>query len=379
MKKVQNWIVTILFLAVIFGTTALTILHKPQDFSERENRALAQLPIPTVDSVFSGDFASDYETYLSDQFVGRDQWISLKTRVERMAGKQEIKDVYYARDNYLIESHNGTFETDQAKTNIRLLAQFAEIYRSQFPEEHMTVMVVPNAVEVLDYLLPLYAPDSGERAYLDAIEAALPEGVWFESEPVLKDHVEDQLYYRTDHHWTTLAAFYVYEAWADSLGLSTAGLSTYTRETLTTDFLGTIESKVGGTVTPDSIQRFVPANPAAYTVNYNNGHDTGTDLYHMDMLETKDKYAVFFGGNQGLVQVNVDNGQARKLLVVKDSYANCFVPFAFENFGQVDMVDVRYYNGSLSELIGTGEYTDLLFLYNASGFAEDVSLQRLLN
>ena len=183
----------------------------------------------------------------------------------------------------------------------------------------------------------------------------------------------------TDHHWTTLAAFYVYEAWADSLGLSTAGLSTYTRETLTTDFLGTIESKVGGTVTPDSIQRFVPANPAAYTVNYNNGQDTGTDLYHMDMLETKDKYAVFFGGNQGLVQVNVDNGQARKLLVVKDSYANCFVPFAFENFGQVDMVDVRYYNGSLSELIGTGEYTDLLFLYNASGFAEDVSLQRLLN
>lgn len=190
------------------------------------------------------------------------------------------------------------------------------------------------------------------------------------------------MFYKTDHHWTTLGAYYVYQAWAKSRGLSPLSLSAYTRDAMTTAFRGTIESKVGGKTDADAIERFVPKEEPqnyAYQLIYNQGSETSDDLYHTEVLDTKDKYAVFFGGNQPVIQAKVENSSSRKLLIIKDSYANCFAPFAFHEFSQVDMVDIRYFNSSLEKFIQNGDYTDLLFLYNASGFAEDTSLMKLLN
>jgi hypothetical protein len=107
----------------------------------------------------------------------------------------------------------------------------------------------------------------------------------------------------------------------------------YQREILTNDFKGTIESKVGTEVVADTIERFIRDNEASYTVDYNNGQKSGTDLYAMEALETKDKYGVFFGGNQPIVRVSIDQAGDRKLLVLKDSYAHCFLPFTFEIIG----------------------------------------------
>ena len=88
---------------------------------------------------------------------------------------------------------------------------------------------------------------------------------------------------------------------------------------------------------------------------------------------------MFYGGNYGLIEASSDAKTGRRLLVIKDSYAHCFVPFTYSYFDQVDMVDLRYYNQSLAQLMEEKEYTDILFLYNASGFAEDTSLMKLMN
>ena len=117
----------------------------------------------------------------------------------------------------------------------------------------------------------------------------------------------------------------------------------------------------------------------AYTLDYNNGQKSSDDLYDRSYLEGKDKYSVFFGGNQPVIRASIKNNSARKLLVIKDSYAHCFLPFTFEDFSEVDFIDIRYFNESLKNYLETSDYTDLLFLYNASGFAEDVSLAKLLS
>ena len=96
MKKVQNWILILLFVGVIFGFTGWTLVSGKKAVSERENRALAQMPSPSFKTVFDGSFEKDYESYLSDQFVERDTWIGLKTDTERALGKQEINGVYFA-------------------------------------------------------------------------------------------------------------------------------------------------------------------------------------------------------------------------------------------------------------------------------------------
>lgn len=378
-KDWQNRFLISLFLAVIFGGTVSTFWVSKKDFSDRENRALQQFPKLTVSSAVSGEFEKKYETYLSDQFPGRDGWIRVKAETELAMGKQEIKGIYYAEDDYLIESHRGSFNTDTASANIGYLRNFLDAQVEKFGPEHMTVMVVPNAVEVLKDKLPSNAPKSGEREFLTKLEAAVPKEMWFDAFSVLKEHQDEYIYYRTDHHWTTLGAFYTYEAWAEEKGLSPSPFSAYTLEALTDSFRGTIESKVGTNVVPDTIQRFMKAQEASYTLDYGSGQEVRTDLYVMDYLDTKDKYSVFFGGNQPIVRASIENESNRRLLVIKDSYAHCFLPFAFESFSTVDFIDLRYFNESLNEYLEKNSYTDLLFLYNASGFAEDVSLIKLGN
>lgn len=378
-KDRQNKVLTGLFLALVFGGTATTFLVPKREFSDRENRALQQFPKASVDSVLNGEFESDYETYLSDQFPGRDGWIRVKTEAELAMGKDEIKNIYFAKDDYLIESHEGSFTTDTAEKNIGYLAAFLKSQENRFETGRITAMIVSNAVEILKDKLPKYAPDSGESAYLSKIQAAVPVSMWFDASSVLAEHKDEYIYYRTDHHWTTLGAWYAYQAWAEAKGFSPAPLSDYTAETLTTDFKGTIESKVGVDVVPDTIQSFMKKDLPAYTLDYNNGQKSSDDLYDRSYLEEKDKYSVFFGGNQPIIRASIKNNSARKLLVIKDSYAHCFLPFTFEDFSEVDFIDIRYFNESLKNYLETSDYTDLLFLYNASGFAEDVSLAKLLS
>ena len=378
-KDRQNKVLTGLFLALVFGGTVATFLVPKREFSDRENRALQQFPKASVDSVLNGEFESDYETYLSDQFPGRDGWIRVKTEGKQEKRKDGIKKIYFAKDDYLIESHEGSFTTDTAEKNIGYLAAFLKSQENRFETGRITAMIVSNAVEILKDKLPKYAPDSGESAYLSKIQAAVPVSMWFDASSVLAEHKDEYIYYRTDHHWTTLGAWYAYQAWAEAKGFSPAPLSDYTVETLTTDFKGTIESKVGVDVVPDTIQSFMKKDLPAYTLDYNNGQKSSDDLYDRSYLEEKDKYSVFFGGNQPIIRASIKNNSARKLLVIKDSYAHCFLPFTFEDFSEVDFIDIRYFNESLKNYLETSDYTDLLFLYNASGFAEDVSLAKLLS
>ncbi len=378
MKKQQSWAVIVLFVIFIFGFAVLTIFYPDRSYSEAENRTLSQMPSLRVKTLTDGSFESDYEEYLDDQFPFRDAWIGLKTDVERSAFVTETKDIYFAKDQYLIEAHTGTFTSDQAAANIDLLSEFAGNYLAQFGADHLSVMVVPNAVDILRDKLPAFASPYDEGDYLSDIAAALPEGVWFDARPVLQEHADEEIYYRTDHHWKTLGAFYVYQAWAKEQGYQVPEAADYEVETVTDSFEGTIQAKLGIHTVTDSIELYLDPLDPSYTVEKDHDGELTDSLYDYEALETKSKYDIFFGGNNALTQIRTEAGTGRKLLVIKDSYAHCFVPFLLEEFDGIDALDIRYYNQTLSELIEEENYTDILFLYNASGFAEDSSLSKLL-
>lgn len=433
MNRTVSWNVVLMFLVLVFGFMVATVLKPQDERSEAENRPLQQRPSLTWDSLISGEFAEDYEAYLSDQFVGRNGWITLRTDFERATGKQETSGVYFAKDGYLIESHEGIFTAKQADANINLLAAWAGGMAETYGPEHFTVMLVPNAVDILRDKLPAFADPYDEEVYLarakSAVEAAVEaadaagagdgeggaaageaadagdgEGgaaagsadVWFDAASVLREHKDEEIFYRTDHHWKTLGAYYVYEEWARSRGLS---VGAYDSTSVTESFEGTISSKLGIKGRADSIERYDPEVAKDYYLVYNQSEDVRNSIYQDSFLGTKDKYSYFYGGNTGLIQTVMPKGQTevsgsqtgasgdqtgasgdqtgRKLLIIKDSYAHCFAPFTYENFDEVDLVDLRYYNSSLSELIAQGGYTDILFLQNAAGFAEETSLAKL--
>ena len=377
MNERQAWNITAIFLVLIFGLTAASILRPKSSFSEQENRALTMLPEPSAETVFSGSFEEEYEEYLADQFPMRNRWISARTAAEKAVLRKEIHDVYLASDGYLIEKHSDTFDTQTAERNIQLLGEFAERMAQQFGPEHVTVMMIPNAVDILKDKLPPYAAPYDEESYLESVRGTLPAGVWFDAGAVLADHKEEEIYYRTDHHWKTLGAFYVFRQWLQEKGYGSVPEGTYTPRTVTEDFQGTVASKIGMTSVKDSIETYDSAVNTPYVLTYNRTDDVRSSIYLPGALETKDKYAYFFGGNYGLVEAETKAQTGRRLLVIKDSYAHCFAPFLPDWFDEADFVDLRYFSQSLSEYIEDGEYTDILFLQNAAGFAEDDTLSRL--
>ena len=148
---------------------------------------------------------------------------------------------------------------------------------------------------------------------------------------------------------------------------------------VTDQFEGTIASKLGIKGRADSIERYDPVVPFDYYLIYNQSDDIRNSIYRDSYLDTKDKYAYFYGGNFGLIEAKMPDAQTgRRLLIIKDSYAHCFAPFTYGYFDEVDMLDPRYYNASVSELIAGKDYTDVLFLFNAAGFAEETAIARLL-
>ena len=400
MSRKQAWNINLFFVLLLFGFAAASFLVPKRTFSEAENRTLAQMPEVNADAVFSGSFESAYEDYLTDQFVARDAWISLRTLAEQAMLHREVHDVYLAKNRYLIEKHTGTFTSEQAEMNRNFLAAFAKTASAKYGSGHFSVLLVPNAVSILKNRLPIFASPFDEAAWLNNVRALLPEGVWFDAGEVLAAHADEEIFYRTDHHWKTLGAYYVFRAWAASVGLpvtntdttaiATTGVITdaatgkgigrvdgYTIRSLTDTFVGTVASRIGKTNIHDSIEVMEPDLEVPYVLTYNRSDDVRSTYIQPLKLEGKDKYTVFFGGNFPLIQAETQAGSGRSILVIKDSYANCFIPFLFSYFDRVDIVDLRYYYDSLRDLMNTGNYTDVLFLENAAGFAEDTSLSRL--
>ncbi|MBP3475254.1 MAG: hypothetical protein J6K48_02910 [Lachnospiraceae bacterium] len=377
--KRQPCITVMVFLLLLFGLTVATLCKPSAAFSETENRVLAQMPKIKAEEIRNGEFETDYEEYLTDQFPFRDRWIGLKTSIERLLFKRESKDIYFARDGYFVEKHTGSYATQMAERNVAALAEFAGRYTEQFGAEHISVMVVPNAVDILQDKLPPYASSGGGDDYLAQIADVLPEGVWFDAASVLRRHTDEEIYYHTDHHWKTLAAFYVYQEWAKARGCLVPEWADYMIQTVTDSFEGTVQSKLGIQTAGDTIELFIPVKETAYQVYKESTGESENSLYDYEALNTKDKYAVYFGGNDPFMQISTEADSGRKILVIKDSYANCFIPFMLGEFQQIDVLDLRYTNRKVSELIETGGYTDLLVLYNVSGFAEDMSITKLTN
>lgn len=376
-NKIKSW-VTITVFCLLIGVFALTTFILPKkEFSETENRYLSEFPDATAESILGGEFESGFEDYLTDHFVGRDGWVDMKTTIERLMLKTESKDIYFGKDGYLIEKHSDTFTTDTAKRNIAYLAQFESKYKEQFGDR-LSVMIVPNAVDILRDKLPPLATPYDEELYLSQIKNALIGNSFVDTSLVLQAHKNEELYYKTDHHWKMLAAYYVYQTWAQAQGLSVPDINDFNVTTASDNFQGTIQSKLGIQTKSDTIELFLPKNDVSYTVKVGS-QEVKNSLYDYSVLDTKDKYAIYFGGNFANVNITTENKNGRKALVIKDSYANCFVPFMLSEFEQIDMLDLRYTNQRLSQLIELGGYTDILVLYNAAGFAEDISSAKLIN
>lgn len=362
------------FAGIIVIFAVISALVPDKKFSDEENRVLESFPRLTGESVKNKEYMTSLESYTSDQFLLRDLWIRLKVKCDLLVGKREFNGVYLGKDKYLMQIPEAP-DQENVQENLDAINEFADRNVSL----RTNVMIVPNAVSVIDDYLPKGAPVRDQKKDMSDIKKQLSDNIQFiDVTSVLEKHVDEQIYYKTDHHWTSRGARYGFEAAVEQLGISEP-VSDYEVYTVAVDFSGTLASTSGYHKTKDSVEVYAPKDvEVEYLVSDSDDPEKRPTMYDKDALKKKDKYQVFFGGNHSMVDVTTANETDKRLIIFKDSYANCFVQFLFPYYNEIVMIDPRYYYDNIQRVIENEEITDVLFLYNIDTFLNDNSIADVL-
>ena len=371
--KNKNFIVVGIFVVFIFIITILNIISPTKIYSEKEKRKLAQSPELNKETILSGKFTQEYEEYFNDQFVFRDNWISLNTKYKILSLNKHINDVYLGKNNYLFED-TSSYDTKKLYKNMDHLKNLISKYKDSIGENNINIMLIPNGSEILSDKLPKYATVLDQQKILKDAEVMYKDN-FINTYDILKRNKSKYIYYKTDHHWTTLGAYYGYNVWADKTNHEIKPFSSDNTKIISTNFLGTIYSKINYAKEPDIITIYNPEEK--YSVNYDSNTSSSTSLYNLEYLEKKDQYSVFLDGNHGLVTITSSNTNGKNLLIIKDSYANCFIPFIADEYERIHVIDLRYYNSSLESYIEDNDISELLVLYNINSIAKDTNLYKV--
>ena len=232
---------------------------------------------------------------------------------------------------------------------------------------------MPNAVSVQNNRLPYLSDETNQNQIMDSIYKKLNKKInVVDVRNNLKEHRDDYIYYNSDHHWTSLGAFYAYQKLNDS-----ASLDDYKQMVVSTNFRGTLANGTGSIGIEDTINIFVNKNLNDYYVQESDNKIEGS-IYDSSYIDSENQYSVFLGGNKSIQRIEMDNDSKRHLLLFKDSYANTFVQFLMNDYRTITIVDPRYYNDNIDKVMKDDLITDVMYLYNTNTFVEDSSLADVL-
>lgn len=374
-KKIQSY-VGIAFVICTAVLILLNFLTPDKEMSEEENRGLAAKPKLTLDSVISGDYMDKYENYQADQFVGRNTWRKLQVSLSRLGGSKEENGVFIGKSHQLLADIE-TPEQDTLNENLKAINRFAQDYK----DVKMNMLLVPDSATILKEKLPFGAVVADQQRMISQVKRELDSSVgWIDASAPLNKHADEKIYYKTDPHWTSQGAFYVFSAAAETMGIETDPASTFVSYSVTTGFNGTLAAKSGCRLDEkEVIDIYVPKETDNdLVVNYVDEQKKTTSLYDSSKLKTRDKYAVFLGGNSSLIDIKTVSESKQRLLLVKDSFANSFIPFLTPYYREIIVVDPRYYTGTMQDIMETYHITDALFLYSGNTFFRDNNISGVL-
>lgn len=360
MTKAYSRGLAVFFCVFLAGLLVWHVFLPDRKQSETENRTLAQLPEFSWESLKDGSYTEVIEEYFADQFPLRDQWTGLKARTEQLIGKTSFKGVYLCDDTLI--SKVEAPDSELVEKNLSYIQRLKEK-----TDASVTLGLIPSAAEVWKEKLPAGA-DSWDQTELLA-----KSDVDFQS--ALSSHVDEPIFYRTDHHWTTLGAFYGANVLLDSLGKEPLKEKDFTTEIASEDFNGTLYSQSGiHWLEPDTMEFWV--EEAGLTVtSWRTGAAEEASLYDRSYLQKKDKYSAFLGGNQPLCVIQNENvTDGSKLLLIRDSYSDALAPFLAQRYSEVHLLDLRYYRFPASAYAEENEIDDIAVVYSVQNFVSDVNL-----
>lgn len=374
-KPVCRHLPSFVFILFIFGFAIWFLINPKADYSSSEKRYLQKFPTVSVNSVLDGKFGTDFEKYFADHFPMRTQWVGANAYFNLSVGNNGADGVYNCKNGYLI--NKPILDTDTLESNVQTIADFAKSV-----DVPVTVTLVPSTGYIANDVLPAVHDTYTDDEKIENAQKVLTEsGADFvDLRSAFKNAYANgtQLYYKTDHHWTTAGAYTGYTEICKSLGITHADKSLFTVEKYN-DFYGTTYSTSGFWLTqPDTIEIWNNKNNTEKNISVEiiEGDEKQDyhSMYFYNHLKEDDKYPVFIDGNHAMTRIKNTNAAGGKIILVKDSFSHCLAPFLAENYSEVILVDMRYYKNSISELAQQEKPDNILVLYGIDNLATDTDI-----
>lgn len=405
--KLQVKLNLILFLIFIFGFGAVNMLRPhSQEVSKLEQRNIATQPEFTAERFFAGAYTRDFDNYFSDNFAFRTSLVQVGTSLKELKGLPDengISIVVSGGNNMAVDMNgkgSGTAVTavnsidylilkDRAYTAFKYSAPAAELYADALNRFRNSIdtkvrvysLLAPTSVEFSKNTNVQKLSDSQQDAFAHVNERLDTTIGQVDAYSVLNDHKDEYIYFRTDHHWTVLGAYYAYTNLMKKMGEKPVLLSTYQKNDIT-DFLGTAYKQTLKNelkTHPDTITYYSPYSKYTYTMHTSTGKAISLKIVDPNFAKYSSTfYAVFLGGDYPWGEIQTNNNNGKRIVVIKDSYANALIPFLLPHFEKVYYIDPRYFQGNMIDFVNEQKITDVLFLNNST-VARDDGIAKLLN
>ncbi len=355
------------FFIVLFSLSFMDIVINDRDFSELENRNLSKKPIFTIESLFKGTYLEKYEKYINDQFLYRDNFITIKSRFEYIQGKTENNGILFGSNNRLFEKIT---QIDEERVNLNIEAINAFAKNKNIP---ISFLLAPNSSEIYKEDMPYGSYIVNQEEGIENIYEKIKYTNNISILETLKNNKNEYIYYYTDHHWTSYGAYLAYEKLCKTLNLQEVDLNLLEKNEVN-NFYGTYFSKAKNFNAKEDILTYYTFDNIEMEIDNNIYYS----LYDLDKRLQRDKYSLFLNGNNSLTTIkNKDLDNNKKILVIKDSYANSLIPFLTKNYEEIHVIDLRSFSKSVNEYIENNDFNDILILYNYNTFIRDTSLVKI--
>ena len=408
-KNITDVITSAIFLIIIFFFAVLFFALPDKKHSDEENRSLQQIPAFNSDTLISGRFTDDIGKYYADQFPLRNIFVGMKTAVSYAFLINQNNGAVIAKDGYIIQRHDlydgieANFDLDlsfnETMQYIKSNCEYINIFREnlkEFGNINLIFAVAPRKIDVMVNKLPAFFPADRNQVYYNTLEENINHDIYHDLKSVLLSKNDEYIYYRTDHHWTTLGAYYAYCSLMEKLGVSKRepfyqeiypiGKEHFLIEKVSSDFYGTTWSRAGAKwIKPDDIYYFRQEDKleAEIFMTEIHGRKIFEGFYDFELLQAKDKYASFTGGINARTSVYLKpdaeyypNGRG-KLLLVTDSFGQSIVPFLVWHY-DLEIIDLRFFNGNIYDLIIDLKISDVLILQGMESLSSQNNLVKLL-
>lgn len=430
----SSHLVYLLLVGFVFAAFSIVFIFFPRTtFSEVENRDLKTFPEfgqysdkPTEYTMAISDWFSDSQPYrdhfmtlsmnlrdmMKFRFGNEAEAVSLAKmdeNIDMAVGIDDLGEIVDNAGNPLADANakvagSGVIVAGSGE-NIRgmsafggseksgtQLAEVANFYHEQFPSQNIYVLVIPTAAE-------FYLPDKAkghsrpQLPTLNNIKSLLNPGIkWIDAYSNIKAHTMENVYLRTDHHWSPLGAYYAAMALAKTAGVPFKSLDNYDKHVIH-GYVGSMyrySNDIAFKNNPEDFEYYTPRG-VNYTTTYttfktNKNYQVISEsapyqgeFFHKFGDGSGNAYLTFMGGDQHLVKVKTNVNNNRKLLLIKDSYGNALPGYLFSSFNEVHVVDFRYFSKNMKKYVAENGITDIVISFNMFNACNSASMKKIRN